>query len=230
MKVEILFEVKKRKFDSENDLQIIKLKSNSFRHCIFQVKFFGKETNLHSIWDTEIIERRIDQDFHAQPHLYLNYLLEQINTKYAQNVSDWIECSDSDESKYLACSTKWIAEDSQLNCDLVYRDENNQPMTPSKIFELGLIYYSTRLPILEQRLIQAGLRLGAVINQIVKTSNKFDEWNFLFIDNTFLLIIIMAQSIFIVCLLVIGLLVIRSRVRHSERSMSDHQKQYFSLA
>jgi hypothetical protein len=45
-------------------------------------------------------------------------------------------------------------------------------MSVSKEFDLGQIYYNTRMVILEQRLIQRGLRLGKVISKIVKIDNN----------------------------------------------------------
>ncbi|CAF1108575.1 unnamed protein product [Adineta ricciae] len=163
--------------------------------------FFSKQTNLHSLWDTVMIERRITQDFHSQPALYLEYLLKQMKTQYAQNISDWTNCSSSDESRYLACATLWIAEDAKLNCDLVYRDENNQPMSVSKEFELGQTYYNTRMPIVEQRLIQGGVRLGAVINKIVQTvgvNNKSKKFSF---GATALIVAIVSQILLLILLL-----------------------------
>lgn len=122
-----------------------------------------------------MIKHRMSQDFHSRPALYFDYLLNQLKTRYAQNISDWTQCRSSDESRYLACSTSWIQEDAKLNCEIVYRDENDQPMSPSKQFNLGQTYYNTRIDTLEQRLIQAGVRLGAVINKIVQLTDKNQE-------------------------------------------------------
>lgn len=119
-----------------------------------------------------MIERRITQDYRSQPRLYLENLLTQMRTQYAANISDWTACPSSDESKFLACASKWIAEDAKYNCDFVYRDENNQPISASSAFDLNEKYYSTRMIILEQRLIQAGVRLATVINKIVQSTDK----------------------------------------------------------
>lgn len=119
-----------------------------------------------------MIERRINQDFHSQPQLYLEDLLTQMRTQYAQNISDWTSCSDPDESRFLACATKWISEDAKYNCDVVYRDENNQPMKASQQFELSDKYYNTRMVLVEQRLIQGGVRLATVINKIVQSAQQ----------------------------------------------------------
>ncbi|CAF2709975.1 unnamed protein product [Rotaria sp. Silwood2] len=163
--------------------------------------FFSKETNLHSLWDTVMIERRISQDFHSQPLLYLDYLINQMKTRYAQNISDWTHCPSSDESRYLACSTSWIMEDAKLNCELVYRDENNQPMSVSKEFNLGQTYYNTRMVILEQRLIQGGLRLGTVINKIVQSTTDNNKSDKICFGSIMLLAAVVCLSIVILSLL-----------------------------
>ena len=129
--------------------------------------FFFKKTHLHKVWDTEIINHRL-ADFSNNIDMYYDYLLNTLHTTYAANISQWLKCPYEDEVKYLACSTAWIDEDAQLNCDHVYRDENNQPLNPSEEFHFGEVYYETNLIFLEQRLIQGGVRLGSVINKIVE--------------------------------------------------------------
>jgi len=165
-------------------------------------RFFNKETNLHSLWDTVMIERRISQDFDSKPSQYLDYLVNQMKTRYAQNISDWTKCPSSDESRYLACSTQWILEDAKINCDIVYRDENNQPMSVSKEFDLGQTYYNTRMVILEQRLIQGGLRLGTVINKIVQSTGHQNKSNKnMCFGSMMFVVILFSQSILVLALL-----------------------------
>jgi hypothetical protein len=115
-----------------------------------------------------MIERRISLDFHNNQTEYYNYLLKLLQTTYANNISEWSKCPSADQSHYLACSTAWINEDTELNCKLVYRDEYNKPLNTSQKFHLGQSYYNTRIIIVEQRLIQSGVRLGVVINKIVE--------------------------------------------------------------
>ena len=148
-----------------------------------------------------MIERRINEEYHSQPHLYLEYLINQMKTTYAKNISDWTQCPSSDESRYLACSTSWISEDATLNCQFVYRDEDNQKISQSKPFNLGQIYYSTRMPILEQRLIQAGVRLATVINKIVQSTDDDTEPNDICFGSMMLITVVLIQSILILALL-----------------------------
>ncbi len=141
-----------------------------------------------------MIEYRISQDFQSQPPLYLDYLLKQMNNRYARNLSDWTQCSSSDESRYLACSTLWIEEDAKFNCKLVYRDEDDQPLSPSTRFNLGRTYYNTRMDTLELRLIQAGVRLGAVINKIVQSTNNEEKKPEKTYSSTMLLLMILEDA------------------------------------
>ncbi len=115
-----------------------------------------------------MIDHRITSDFHNNPSEYYNYLLNKLHTAYANNITQWSTCSSSDESQYLACSTAWINENMDLNCDYVYRDEDNKPMNTSEEYPLGVNYYNSRIVLLEQRLLQGGVRLGIVINRIVE--------------------------------------------------------------
>jgi hypothetical protein len=176
-----------------------------------------------------MIERRISQDFHSQPLLYLQYLLTQMKTHYAQNISDWTNCSSSDETRFLACSTLWIMEDAKLNCDLVYRDENNQPMSVSKQFDLGQTYYNTRMVILEQRLIQGGLRLGTVINKIVQSTTDGNKSTKIYFGSMMLIIVLILQSILVLALLSYSFL--RRKTRVIEQSpVIREKKEYFPIA
>jgi hypothetical protein len=155
IEVEIIFEVK-------TDVHLDKYR------LLILGNFFGKSTNLHSLWDTLMIERRISSDFHSDKVEYYKYLLNKLHTTYAGNISQWSTCPSADKSRYLACSTAWIDEDAELNCEHVYRDEDDQPLNPSQRFSFSQTYYNTRIVIVEQRLLQSGVRLGVVINKITE--------------------------------------------------------------
>lgn len=119
-----------------------------------------------------MIKRRIDQDFQSEPILYFDYLIKQMRSVYGQNISQWTDCSSSSESRFLACAKLWVDEDATLVCEVVYRDEDDQQITISTGFDLGQTYYNTRMVTVELRLIQAGVRLAAVINKIVQSIGK----------------------------------------------------------
>jgi len=137
--------------------------------------FFGQSVNLHSLWDTTMIQRKINTDFQSQRPLYLEHLINEMHGRYARNISDWTHCTSLDDSRYLACSSMWLQEDAELGCKVVYRDDNDQQITPVTGFNISETYYNTRMDVVEQRLIQAGVRLAAVINTIVQTKDTEEE-------------------------------------------------------
>lgn len=115
-----------------------------------------------------MIQRKINDQFLSQTHLYLQYLISQMDSRYAQNVSDWTQCSSPNDSRYLACSSVWLQEDADLSCRIVYRDEYGEPISSATTFSITETYYITRMDTVELRLIQAGVRLAAVINEIAR--------------------------------------------------------------
>lgn len=149
-----------------------------------------------------MIEHRISTDFHSQPSLYLEYLVNEMKNHYAQNISDWTNCSSSDESRFLACSTIWIQEDAKINCETVYRDENGGQITPSTGFDLSEKYYNTRMPIVEQQLIKAGVRLATVINKIVQSTAHNKKHDKTYSTPMLLMLILVIQSTLILILLI----------------------------
>jgi hypothetical protein len=133
--------------------------------------------------------------------LYLDYLVNEMKNHYAQNISDWTNCSSSDESRFLACSILWIQENAKINCDIVYRDENNRRITKDTGFNLGRTYYNTRIVIVEQRLIQAGLRLGAVINKIVQSTTNENKSKKTCFGTMLLMMVLFILSILVLAVL-----------------------------
>ncbi|KAG4066281.1 hypothetical protein HA402_000505 [Bradysia odoriphaga] len=115
-----------------------------------------------------MIQHRMNQDFQSQSSLYLDYLMSKLNGRYAQNIAEWTNCTSTDDSQYMACSSIWIQEDAELCCEIVYRDELYQQITSQTGFNISETYYNTRIDTIELRLIQSGVRLAATINEIVR--------------------------------------------------------------
>ncbi|CAF1066117.1 unnamed protein product, partial [Didymodactylos carnosus] len=98
--------------------------------------------------------------------------------KYADNITQWSTCPTSDQSQFSACSTTWIQEDNDLNCNTVYIDEDGNHLNNLTKFHLNNVYFNRVLPIMEQRLIQAGVRLGKMlilIEDYVRTHKYADK-------------------------------------------------------
>ena len=111
-------------------------------------------TNLHSVWDEGIIDTRIHRSFQSDTDRYYNYLqLLMLNQSSGINetVNDF---------------PRWINESVSYVCTDVYFDDDNIKMNASKNFTLGEEYFNRNWPLVDQRLTQAGHRLGAFLNQL----------------------------------------------------------------
>ena len=105
----------------------------------FKVNWFSKPTNLHSIWDTELIN--------FQELSYTEYVAAIDHPTDAQ-VKDW----------QTAPPSKWIFESSQL-AEQFYKE-----IQPGDT--LNYKYNFTHLDILNQQLLKGGIRLAGLLNQI----------------------------------------------------------------
>jgi len=110
------------------------------------------QTNLHTIWDVEIINVRINRHFQSDVNLYYEYLKTlMFNDSLIPN--DY---------------KTWIEESIGYVCNQVYLDDNNMKLNVSVNFTLGENYFNRNWPLIDQRLVQAGHRLALLLNQLVE--------------------------------------------------------------
>ncbi|WP_100915876.1 S1/P1 nuclease [Pseudoalteromonas spongiae] len=106
-----------------------------------KVKFFGKETNLHSLWDKDLVESE---------NLSYSEFAEFIDTNDAKLIST-----------YLASEPKdWVLESFHLAQGL-YDIGNGE-------FKYHYVY--EQMPVIKQRLLQGGIRLAGLLNHIFDES------------------------------------------------------------
>ncbi|GAB4175618.1 MAG: S1/P1 nuclease [Wenzhouxiangellaceae bacterium] len=103
----------------------------------FTVTFFGENTNLHRVWDYQLIER-----------MELSY----------SELAAWL-LADIDDARFEAWNTAdplvWIAESAELR-DRIYPDDRDLS------WDYGFRWNAT----VEQRLAQAGVRTAAWLNRV----------------------------------------------------------------
>jgi len=113
------------------------------------VTYFGTPCNLHEVWDTKIIEQW-DSNYHDAADQLQQMIKSDpdLVTKYTQSMDpvDW-----ADESFDLVLST-------------VYNFT-----TVNGVGQIGEEYYDYHLPIIQQRLIAAGIRLGTLFNNLLSS-------------------------------------------------------------
>lgn len=107
-----------------------------------QVTWQGRPANLHAVWDTYLISSaELDED------QWLGRLRKTAQRMHRKEVAS-------------GGSAQWAAESHALARDRIY----DLPSPP----ELAGAYAADHLPLAEQRLAQAGIRLGALLDQLLK--------------------------------------------------------------
>jgi hypothetical protein len=136
--------------------------------------------NMHTLWDTTMIEKRVKTDFGKSPAKYIDYLLTQANTVFKSSQAKWTSCMDAaatlhrraskdkrppvggDSSAAAVCAKAWASDAEGLNCDVVWpafdRDADQ---------DFGAEYYEKAMPVVEQQLVKAGVRMARLFEKFV---------------------------------------------------------------
>jgi hypothetical protein len=95
-------------------------------------RFFGVKTNLHSMWDTLILTRRVDKDFGGSWSKFADYLVTRYQKEWARE--PWTACqiqpdsNNGDESASSFWDMEWV---NQLVFKGKKPSQPKQPKTPS---------------------------------------------------------------------------------------------------
>ena len=111
---------------------------------LVQVRWFGSPTNLHTVWDSHLLD-----------HQGLSYTEYVVFLDYASaaEIADW------QRSDYLA----WATESMALRASVYDLPEAEAGQVPN----LSWDYADRMTPIMERRLLQAGIRLAGVLNRVL---------------------------------------------------------------
>ena len=111
------------------------------------VLWFGETTNLHSVWDTKIIE---------QQQLSFTEFARFIDHPTEEQIDDWQDSTCLD----------WAAESVDLRGQLYGVEDLSRHVDREGRFNLSYAYAYEKTPIVERRLLQAGVRLAGILNAI----------------------------------------------------------------
>ncbi|KAI4094761.1 MAG: hypothetical protein LQ348_001482 [Seirophora lacunosa] len=122
------------------------------------VLWAGNPTNLHSTWDTQMVEKDAGGYDSAATAAFANRLIAAIDSgAYASQKASWISCSDVATAS--ACALNWAQDANRINCGYVLKvDQTNQ--------ELSGAYYTGAKPYIELQIAKGGYRLGTWINRL----------------------------------------------------------------
>jgi len=125
--------------------------------------FLTRQANLHQIWDTMMIVKRIKDDFGDDQDAFESYLLGKIHGDWAAEAKAWVQCSSS--APYDACSAEW-GQDSVLDACKYSYVESDGTTRIDEGFLLEEDYYYRNMPLIEKLLAKAAVRLGHVLNVV----------------------------------------------------------------
>lgn len=116
--------------------------------------FFGAERNLHSVWDSGILDRAGGRSEPEAWPLVAERLSAGID---AADRLAWL--ADADGTDLAGTAGRWVFESHRLAERYCY------PVTPGAA--IGEAYVAETLGVVELRLSQAGVRLGAMLNGLL---------------------------------------------------------------
>ena len=104
-------------------------------------KHFGQETNLHSLWDSKLIEGE---------NLSYTEFADFINTNNQTLISEYL----------TSTPTSWLVESNNLAESIYNKNETN----------ISYSYIFDHMPIIKTRLQQGGIRLAGLLNSLFDES------------------------------------------------------------
>ncbi|KAF3931866.1 hypothetical protein ABW19_dt0207031 [Dactylella cylindrospora] len=132
-----------------------------------KVLFDGKDTNLHSVWDSKIIEEAKGGNTERQIIAFANELEERLETgAYVSRKEDWAGCLNITDVE--TCSLTWAQSANDFVCSYVLK--GNVEGT-----EVSGEYATGAVPIIEQSIATAGYRLAGWLNMIVTGTTGFED-------------------------------------------------------
>jgi len=132
--------------------------------------YFGDSTNLHQVWDSGIINGRIQYSFGGSLSAYVNYIISQINGPWATMAQEWATCNTTTNGTMpLDCPNAWANESAGIACQYAYTDSTGAHIQNG--FNLGNAYYEFVKNVLDQQLAKGGIRLAATLNKMWPTTS-----------------------------------------------------------
>ncbi|KAL0069448.1 hypothetical protein AAF712_003474 [Marasmius tenuissimus] len=138
------------------------------------VKCSGSTSNLHSVWDSGLINRLLQTNYDNSVTNWVNTLVTRIKTgTYRSSAAGWISCSSTTQTEFsddTATSGKLVRRAAPLACPLVWARESNA-LVCSYVFTYPQFsdlcstnYYTGAVPLIETQIAKQGYRLAAWLN------------------------------------------------------------------
>lgn len=119
------------------------------------VHWYRRKSNLHHIWDTLLIESAMKTLYSNDLRVMIDSIQNNLTDGWSDDFEQWEVCPED----RVVCPGSYASEGISLACKYAYKNA-----TPGST--LSDNYFYSRLPIVEMRLAQGGVRLAAVLNRI----------------------------------------------------------------
>ncbi|GKB93425.1 endonuclease 2 [Tanacetum coccineum] len=119
------------------------------------VHWFTRKAVLHHVWDDSIIESAEDRFYGSNVENYIDAIQSNITNEWADKVEKWESCS----GNQTTCPNIYASEGIKAACNWAYKGVANDSVLRDE-------YFLSRLPIVNMRLAQGGVRLAATLNRI----------------------------------------------------------------
>jgi hypothetical protein len=117
--------------------------------------------NLHSVWDTGIIDVALERNYNQSRTALENDLMDQIVAN-PTSTDHYLDCS---FGRNQTCTEIWGQESWEAAIEWAYTlDDNMTDVSDGST--LTEAYYETRWPIVQDRLMAGGVRLAATLEEI----------------------------------------------------------------
>ncbi|KAG8900515.1 hypothetical protein FRC00_012483 [Tulasnella sp. 408] len=123
------------------------------------VRWEGKMTSLHAVWDTSMIIKLAGPDTEENLDTWTSTIVNEINNgSYKPLIPEWLSCTDPSDA--LNCALKWVTDSNSFICTYVLKNDTTG-------WELSGSYYRGAVPIIQQQVAKGGLRLAAWLNRLL---------------------------------------------------------------
>ncbi|CAK9159498.1 unnamed protein product [Ilex paraguariensis] len=123
--------------------------------CMLQHFPSAKTEFLSQVWDDSIIETSEKRSYDSNTEGLINAIQKNITTTWADQVKTWETCS----RNMTACPDIYATESIKAACNWAYKG-----VSEGSVLEDD--YFLSRLPIVNMRLAQGGVRLAATLNRV----------------------------------------------------------------
>jgi protein associated with RNAse G/E len=124
---------------------------------LIDVHWYRRKQNLHHVWDANIIETAEERFYDTNRDDLISAIQDNITKTWSDEVAGWEACS-SDET---TCPNTYASEGIKAACQWAYKGAPEDSVLEDD-------YFLSRLPIVNLRLAQGGIRLAATLNRIFK--------------------------------------------------------------